>query len=360
MMNNVTTEAHIRSIEDSSLGILDDFKQEFYYDEVERLRNNLIDMKTAIKYDEMMDKLQSYSSFDSLQYNNIRSDKYTVQSITSIDNKILISAYKRKHNSRIYVYDFDTKNYEGVIILDNKAHVGGISYDKNHEILYVTGSNGEINSYDYRVIKNYNKSNDKYVIDFSDNEEGKLEDKLEIKINNNINVKNLDEDAEASTIYYYNDRLYVATFNPVNNGYLYSYKVNYNEKEKKITIIDEHTKKYRIGARIQGIGLTSIGNNEYLVCTQSIGITKSVFLLYEISDEKLTFLGRKYLDDPGLEGITIDNEGYIVGIFENNERNVVVINIRNLIREVSDSWLDYNPGNGICAYIGGEIYKLTH
>ena len=347
----VPVETNVRSVDDKSLGLFEELElSSDYYDF----------LPFAHDYSEDINQLLC-SSYSRIKYYNIKSDRYVLQSITSVENKVLISAYKKHNYSRIYIYDLENSIYEGMIILDNKAHVGGISYDKDRHILYITGSNGEINSYDYNVINNLEKNcKYGYVIDFSDNVSLPNEKLLEIKINNNINIKNIDETAEASTLYYYNDRLYVGTFNPTDNGYLYSYKVDYDSVNKQINIIDEHTKKYRIGARIQGIALTSYMGKEYLVCTQSIGITKSVFLLYEMYEDGLVFLGRKYLDDIGLEGITIDDKGYIVGIFENNKRNAVVVNIGELIREVSDSWLDYIPGNGIAALIGGEVYKLTH
>ena len=227
--------------------------------------------------------------------------------------------------------------------------------------MFVTGSNGEINTYDYGVIEELNrKYKGVYTIDFSDNVSLVNEDKIEITISNDINVKNMDPESEASTIYYYNNKLYVATFNPVAHGNLFSFPVHYNKKHKKLYINNKNITKYKIGARVQGIGLISWKGKEYLICTQSIGITKSEFLVYEVNDKELTFLGRKYLDEIGLEGITIDENGYIVGIFENSSRGVIVIKISELLNQVSDSWLDYNPGNEFAAWIGGEVYKLKH
>ncbi len=330
---------------------------------------NLLEIKEVKdKYSKLKEKIEKITSIEvpkdpkpymRIPYINIKKDGYTVQSITEIDGKMLISAYKRKHYSRLYIYNIDTYSYEGKIILDNKAHVGGISFDHTNDILYITGSNGEINSYDYKIIRELNNEKN-YTINFSDRVENEEEDQLEIKINNNINVKNLDKYAEASTIYYYNNRLYVATFNPTGKGYLYSYKVNYNKENKSISIIDEHTKKYKIGARVQGIALTNYGNKDYLVCSQSIGIANSSILIYEITEDDLVFVGRTYINDHGLEGIAIDDDNNLVGIFENNPRPIIVLSMKELLDEVSSSLLDVSPGNELSSYLGGVVYRLLH
>ena len=319
--------------------------------EYEDLKNKTAELMNSSKYNKNI--------YLRIPYSDIKKEKYTVQSITKVDDKILISAYKSKNYSRLYIYDIETASLEGIIILDNKAHVGGISFDHDKDILYITGSNGEVNSYDYSVIRAINKT-DNYVIDLSDSVEKKEEEKLEIKINNNINIRNIDKSVNASTIYYYDNRLYVATFNPTGKGYLYSYKVDYNSENKTVSIIDEHTKKYIVGARIQGIALTKYNNKDYLICSQSIGITYSSFLVYEMTDEELIFVGRTYIDDYGLEGITIDENNNLVGIFEHNDRPILVKSVEELLSEVSDSILDIWPGNELGSYVGGLVYKLTN
>ena len=361
-MINMNTDAIYKNVNDQSLALYDfEGISEEKIKTIQIIKNTLIDLKMGMSYMDRVNKLKEYKNYDSLTYNNIREDKYIVQSITSIEDKMLISAYRKNENSRIYIYDLKTGELEGKIILDNKAHVGGISYDKKNKILFVTGSNGEINTYDFSIIDELNSKYDReYTINFSDEVELPNEKKVEIKIANNINIRDLDANAEASTIYYYNNRLYVATFDPVDKGKLYSYPVYYDNRKKELIIADNTITNYKIGPRIQGIGITSYNDIDYLVCTQSIGITKSVFLLYEIKNDGLNFIGRKYLNEMGLEGITIDDKGYIVGIFENNSRGVIVTNIMDLVEQVSDSWLGMNPGNEIVSWIGGEVYKLTH
>ncbi len=309
-----------------------------------------------MRYKKMQEE-KSHNLYENIDYKNIKRDRYTVQSITSIEDNILISAYKKNNFSRLYIYNRKTAKYEGKIILDIKSHVGGISYDKNNGILYVTASNGEVKTYDYKVIEKLDILPYDYTIDFSDTVKFLAEMNLEIK--NEINVKNINKKAKTSTIYFYDNKIYVGTFNPVNHGFLYCYKVKYDEQNKSIRI-EEKPHEYQIGARVQGIAITEFNHKKYLVCTQSIGFTKSVFLLYTIESNQLNFEGRYYLDEPGLEGITIDEHGEIVGVFEHNDRNPIVINISELINLVSDSILDYIPGNGLAALIGGKIYQLTH
>ena len=66
-----------------------------------------------------------------MNYQNIIEDKYTPQGLTIIEDNYFISAYKKHSPSRIYIYNKD--KCLGKIILDNKAHVGGISYLKEQE-----------------------------------------------------------------------------------------------------------------------------------------------------------------------------------------------------------------------------------
>lgn len=92
-------------------------------------------------------------SFNTLNYENIISDGYTPQGITTIDGQIFITAYKSGENSRIYIYDESTSEYKGKLILNNKAHVGGITYDEENGIIFVTGTKGSVNTYSYDRIR---------------------------------------------------------------------------------------------------------------------------------------------------------------------------------------------------------------
>ena len=325
--------------------------------------NELIQIEAAKEeYQQLKKRIELLNQDNSkaylrIPYNSIKQDGFTVQSIAKIEENIIISAYKKNDYSRLYIYDIKTAELEGKIILDNKAHVGGISFDYDRNILYVTGNKGEINSYDYNVIKRLAKEKD-YTINLSDNIEPLIEEQLEIKINNNIYIKNIDSDLEASTICFYDNKLYIATFNPIGKGFLYSYKVDYDANSKSINIKDEHTKKYDVCPRVQGIAITRINDIEYLICSQSISLSNSSISVYQILDEEIKYIGKTYLTDHGLEGITIDDNNYLVGVFENNNIPIMVKKVDDLFKEISASFLDIIPGNEIESFIEGVGYKL--
>lgn len=65
----------------------------------------------------------------------------TPQGLAVTEDYILISAYCRtkEHNSVIYVLDKETHEFIKEIVLNNRAHVGGMAYDTMNHVLWVTG-----------------------------------------------------------------------------------------------------------------------------------------------------------------------------------------------------------------------------
>lgn len=97
-------------------------------------------------------------TINELNYDEIEQDGFTAQGYTIADTnshitsngKVMITAYNKDgENSRIYIYNSQTGEFEGKIVLDNKDHVGGATFDSKNQILYVTSSEGRVNSYDY-------------------------------------------------------------------------------------------------------------------------------------------------------------------------------------------------------------------
>lgn len=87
-------------------------------------------------------------------------DDYRFQGYTATDNYIYITAHDNKKNrhdsSVILVYDHKC-NYLGKMFLPvgagGDAHVGGVSYDSEHNILYITGRNGDVLVLDNELIE---------------------------------------------------------------------------------------------------------------------------------------------------------------------------------------------------------------
>jgi hypothetical protein len=65
----------------------------------------------------------------------------TPQGLAITEDYILVSAYctTKAHDSVIYVIDQESRRFVKEIVLNTKAHVGGMAYDTMNQILWVTG-----------------------------------------------------------------------------------------------------------------------------------------------------------------------------------------------------------------------------
>ena len=292
-----------------------------------------------------------------INYGNIKKDNFHPQGYAYSDDLIFISAYHRnkkiirigkniifriksrkKFHSRIYVYSKKESTLKGIIILPTYAHVGGIAIDTDNDILFITDKLGKIESYNLnRLIKNLNEY---HIINLSTDivEKGKNMPLEKVHINNNINISNiLDYPINASTITYYNKKLYVATFG--NKGNLISYKYKYN---KDITASGELITRNLPGA-IQGITFYNDQKGTYLITSQSYGGrrmkygTKSCLKKYLLTKDDLVFKGQKIMDYYYCEGICCNKDGDITSIHERKSGSTNEI-IHTAIEELKNPW----------------------
>ena len=261
-----------------------------------------------------------------INYSKIFKDKFKVQGFTVTDKYYLISAYcilKNRSKSRIYFFDKDNSKYLGFIILDNSSHVGGISFDNFNKLLYVTGSKGKVNVYNYEnIIELFIKNN--YYLDLNSI------DKSLYYIKSNINISNiLDGNVSAATIYYYNNYLYVATCS--NKGSLVKVKIEYLKNEKAInsymTIISKE-----LPACIQGLIIFDYNDKLFFVISQSYGMLSSTLKLFDL--DNISFIGQKRFRTIGIEGIDMNSCGLIKVIFENGSKKSSLIDINKLVNKI--------------------------
>ena len=140
---------------------------------------------------------------NNINYINIYNEGYKPQGMTVIGRQVLITAYASEKLSKLYIYDLDDENKNYSIILDNQAHVGGITYDEKNHVLLITAGNGDINAYSLDAINNKANNIAKDGIIDINSSDGKG-----IKLNStiNINYKNLSNgnvatDYKSSTVY---------------------------------------------------------------------------------------------------------------------------------------------------------------
>lgn len=260
------------------------------------------------------DKDFSYkeSITNTFDYSNIENDGFIVQGFCCTDKYYLVSAYYHScsvvKNSRVYFYDREKGQSRGYVVLDNKAHVGGMAYDSKNRLIYITGSGGKINVYKY----------DSLVSSLDGNCLEKINsDGLDIS-------KNLNGNVSAATIYYYDNSLYVATCSC--KGNIVQYYVKYLADVEKIVVVDIKTYNC-LPACIQGLIVFMVNDKKYFLISQSYSKLKSLIKLFDFD---MNFLGQKIIGFSGLEGIDMDRRGNIHGVFEYGITSSYVINICKL------------------------------
>lgn len=264
---------------------------------------------------EYLKNYETISNLSKIDLTKIKQDGYIIQGITIIDGEVLITSYSKKdgEKSRIYLYE-QSGNLKGTIILNNEAHVGGITYDKDNGVIFVSGGNGNVNAYSYKSLK------DQFVegctsIDLND----KQLDLGDIIINTTGLTVGLNGDekvttvGKASTLYFYDNSLYVSTFNGAKDGEMVKFNLEFKNGEI-YAIIEE---KYSIPPRTQGIAITEYNGQQYLISTQSIGVTNSIVTMSEINNGNLNEIGSMEIQASGLQGVSIDEENNVAFSYEN-------------------------------------------
>lgn len=353
-------------------------------------KNNLLtkrEIETVdLSTETMMEKNTKPLSINELNYEDVEKDGYTVQGYTisdtntyiTSDGKILLTAYKKGYNSRIYVYNSETGSLEARITLPTDAHVGGTTFDSKNQVLYVTAKNGKATSYDYKMLSrliNTTKKDANGVVQINFSKEGDSKDPDGGKaaltvpdamlIENNIDVLDtVNKGRELSfnkqqgmdTIYYYNGAIYSGTYS--GNGYLIKTNIEYEKNPQTGSIISIKAIDNQIVGTlppaVQGIAFYEENNKVYLVTASSAKFSKSRLTLFDMTNGYPIELGAKIISQSGLEGIYINN-GEISGIFEYEEQKLQTL---TTIKELDNSWAD--PINYAGLSTQASVWDLIH
>lgn len=347
-LNNLLYDAINRAIEIE--GFINELEIMLANDSINPLVSKIVDKYT---------KNSKNLTFPEAEHNG-----FTVQGITEIDGNYFVTAYKEGMKSRIYIYDTKTRYLKGEIILNNSAHVGGISYDEQNKIMYVTGSKGTVNAYNYNLIKFQLENNSTKILNFNEM------DVNDIIISNNVSVKGNNTNdlgtvstkvGAAATVFYKGNQLYVGTFDGVNEGDLVCYNLKYNKDEFGIitSITAEVNNVSKIPKQTQGVAIANYNGKEYLITTQSLSDTPSQITMYEKNGDKLTYIGKDTNYSCGLEGVTVDN-GNITMCYENNKDvDTTSISIEDLYQNcISNS--DVNIVTETIKIVKGHKYNQKH
>ena len=310
-------------------------------------------------------------TINELNYDEIEQDGFTAQGYTIADTnshitsngKVMITAYdKSGENSRIYIYNSQTGEFEGKIVLDNKDHVGGATFDSKNQILYVTSSEGRVNSYDYQIVtKMIEQAKDDfdgpYTVDMTKydrsiyNIENTIETKSEASSNSITKQDGMD------SIFYYDGYLYSCTYAGTGKLIRTEMEIEKDPRTQEVTnIIEKETTTISsLPSAVQGIAFCEEDGTDYLVTASSADNMSSRLKIFEISDEgNLIDKGTKVVSHKGLEGIYI-NDGSITGIFEYDEQE-----LQNLGKVTDLIGSTGGIRNDIALQAAGTFWDVTH
>ena len=219
-----------------------------------------------------------------------------------MNNTILVSCYMDNHEqSRVLMLDLDGSRTK-TIILNNKAHVGGISYDQKHNLIFICDTKGKISSYPYHEFINENYIHQKKY-DVSSNSLG-----------GNLLIE--DGNLVCSYLTCYEQKLYVGSFNKIKNGLIKVYDIL--RKEEGITL--KYLYEFKVPRKIQGITFSKINDTPHMILSSSYGRkNNSKVLIFPISKTN-TYLNPTYsfCCPPMLEQISVDNNNDILFLFESS------------------------------------------
>ena len=250
-------------------------------------KNNVISM--------VDDSFETTNSLPSL-------NSYVPQGIALSDEYIFVSLYDsyKRNESIIYVLNYD---YEliNTVSLDCFSHVGGISFDSENNLLWVSGTHGSIRAYNVDDLI----SKEKAVATFVDEEIGK-------------DLINFRGEKSISYLTIYNGKLYVGSFTLLQNTKMKVYDIE-NQDGIKLTYLD----KIMVPSKVQGVTFFEKDNKEYVAFSRSYGSDFDSFIqIYKFdedfdcdNDECVTVRLR-----PMLEQIIADSDGTLYTVFESNAR----------------------------------------
>lgn len=190
------------------------------------------------------------------------------QGLAIIHHKyLIISAYSKskKYNSVLWILNFKTGEFIKTIALNNLDHVGGITYDDDHDRLWVATINrfkrAQVQSVNLKEIENYNLQSEKRPIEFH-------------------HGTNLANPKRTSYMTYHKGKLYVGYFDKTDGGQLFAYNLNKKgllkkyKNENNCAVPNENWSTY---SRIQGISFD--GNN--ILLSSSYGVINSRLLIFK-------------------------------------------------------------------------------
>ncbi|WP_349430080.1 hypothetical protein [Weissella confusa] len=228
----------------------------------------------------------------------IKVDTLDPQGIAVSRNEIFVSAYDHAHkaNSVIYVLNKWTGRYIKTLVLQYQDHAGGISYDSDHQLLWVAGHNG--------------KDSVLYGIAQADIDSYDIRSKLPIGYQQDFTLKTA---INASTVAYYDGALWVGYFTRAGLGNVQKFAINGDSNatlmvgqpvgDKDPSIVAGN-KLYESVPELQGIS----ANSNHVMITSSFSNADSKLVRFNKGDDGKMTNGMYVTMPPFLEGVNYDGD----------------------------------------------------
>lgn len=231
-------------------------------------------------------------------------DNMIPQGITLYNDYILTTSYNynKQENSCVYVL---SKNGEliNTCELPNKAHVGGIAYDKVNDLVWICGVNGCIDAYKPYFLLRMKEAYPMYAnLDVGDGLP---------------NYKNFFLNSVSYLAVDGND-IYVGSFSLKGSGLVKKYTIGIDEETMTLTL--KFKKEFKVPKKVQGLTFYEKDDQKYIIFSRSYGkYTPSVLQIFKYDDEISSYDNSlpsvSYEAPTMMEQITCDQD-LIYSIFE--------------------------------------------
>lgn len=191
------------------------------------------------------------------------------QGLTISDDYFFISMYDYYHlsNSMINVYDKDG-NFVNSCELDNKAHVGGISYDNTNELIWVSSTYGNVDV--YRSIDIVNRESAKPTY-------------RDLYLGSNLRSYNKLFKTAISYLTFYNNTLFVGNFTLSEKGIVKQFDISF---DKNRTVHLTEINRFKVPSLVQGISFYEKDDKTYMILSRSCGPKiPSALQIYKYNEE---------------------------------------------------------------------------
>ena len=293
---NFSDELNKNEVEDLYLTLSSDLNLETK----KELKNKLNYISYLINKNNLHNNYVDYLKTLTGEYLTIKDlDDMIPQGLTQYKDYILFSTYFENSNTNSCIYVLDkNSNIVNKTSLDNNSHVGGITYDKTNNLLWVTVVN-KLYAYDINDII--------------------YKDKVKSKYQTEELLTGLDK---CSFVTYDNNKLYVGTYKNYLSSKINIYNIEYLPQNNNINLklIDS----IKIPSKIQGLAFLNIDNKKYLLLSKSHSpFANSQILIYNYAEQT-----KEYIDNylysitcPSMiEEIFVTKDDKILSLYESNAK----------------------------------------